>query len=64
MKNQIEKPQRFAEEYPIIDKIATEIQESVCRKINSINLPDMYKVCQYYRQGILEEVIFKLEKCV
>lgn len=64
------RPATASERWPELDKIATQIQESICGNINTMSLTttgklkDQSEDARYPRQCILEMVISKLEKCV
>jgi hypothetical protein len=60
----------LSEEWPEVQKIASEIAHTTCSRINSINIqnrPEIAKEvkgCEYWRQGLLELLIAELEKRV
>ena len=50
--------------WPGVNAIATPIFEGVINKINAIQPMRIETDCTYIRQGVLEMIITKLEKCV
>lgn len=51
----------FAEQYPELDEIADKMAQEICEKIDALKVKTK---CPYPHQGILEQVIYHLQKSV
>lgn len=51
----------FAEQYPELDEIADKMADEICEKIDALKVKTK---CPYPHQGILEQVIYHLQKSV